>query len=64
MAIRRKEQHEKMVRIWAFVKPETNEQLKKWADELGMTYSHFCSLAVWVGGQKVAESLLKETKET
>jgi hypothetical protein len=42
-------------RVWGRLPDDRVNQIQGWADELGMSYSSFVSLAVWIGAQKLME---------
>jgi uncharacterized protein (DUF1778 family) len=46
----------KDVRIQFRISPEWGDRLREWAEELGMSLSSFCSLAVIIG----AKSLMRQ----
>jgi hypothetical protein len=47
-------------RIWGRLPDEKDAQLKEWADSLGMSYSAFISLCVWVGAKQIMRTVEPE----
>lgn len=50
----------KMARVQFRVKPDVSRQLGQWADDLGMSKSSFCALAVQVGAKVIMRQVAPE----
>lgn len=55
----KKEEGEKKVRVWTYLRPEVMDEVYKLADEVGMDRSQFTALSLEVGAKRVAESMKK-----
>lgn len=47
-------------RIWATISKERYEQLREWADELGIQFSQYIALVAWMGASQLRRTLHPE----
>ena len=47
-------------RIWATISQERHDQLKEWADEMGVQFSQYIAMVSWLGAMQLRRTLHPE----